>query len=280
MSRIALLGLGRMGREMALRLLDDGHALTVWNRGGVPGPLRDAGASAAATPAQAARAGEVVITMLTDGAAVEAVLFGPDGAAEGTGPDAVLADMSTIGPDAVAAVRAKLPPAVRFVDAPVQGSTPKARAGELVIFAGGADDDMARCRPAFDSLGTVRHVGPLGAGAAMKLVVNLVLGTSVVMVGEALRLADRLDLDTDAVLDALTGTAVGSLVPRIRGRLADPDAPTQFPIRLAGNDLRLVTQAAGTDEGTVAGAERVLSAAAEAGYADADITVVPAFLRR
>ena len=106
------------------------------------------------------------------------------------------------------------------------------------------------------------------------------LGTSVVMVGEALRLADRLDLDTDAVLDALTGTAVGSLVPRIRGRLADPDAPTQFPIRLAGKDLRLVTQAAGTDEGTVAGAERVLSAAAEAGYADADITVVPAFLRR
>jgi 3-hydroxyisobutyrate dehydrogenase len=279
MSRIAFLGLGRMGSQMALRLLNEGHQLTVWDRTAVPAELLDAGADPAATPADAARSGEIVITMLTDGAVVEAVLFGPDGAAEGVGPQAVLADMSTIGPDAVATIRDRLAPHVRFIDAPVQGSTPKAQAGELVIFAGGSADDVDDCRAAFDSLGTVRHVGPLGTGASIKLVVNLVLGTSTVMIGEALRLADRLHLDTEAVLDALAGTAVAPLVPRVRARLSDPDAPTQFPIRLAGKDLRLVAEAGGTDDGAVAGAERVLAAATRAGYGDADITVVPAFLR-
>lgn len=279
MSRIALLGLGRMGSEMALRLLDEGHQLALWNRSGIPDALRATDATPAPTPREAAQGAEIVITMLTDGAAVADVLFGSDGAVEGMGPEAVLVDMSTIGPAAVGEVRAKLAPQLRFVDAPVQGSTPKARAGQLVILAGGAPDDIGRCRPALESLGKLRHVGPLGAGASAKLVVNLALGSSFVVLGEALRLADRLDLDAELMLDVLTGTAVGSLVPRLRARLSNPDAPTQFSVGLAAKDLRLVRDTGALDDGAAAGAERVLTAAVDAGYGETDITVVPAFLR-
>lgn len=269
-----------MGTEMAVRLVEKGHELTVWNRSGVPDRVRDAGVRPAATPADAARGAATVITMLTDETAVSEVLLGPDGAASSVGPEAVLVDMSTVGPDAVGRIRERLPAGVRFVDAPVQGSTPKARSGELVIFASGAAADVDRCRPVLDTLGAVRFVGPLGAGSALKLVVNLVLGTSVVVIGEALQLADARGLDQAAVLDALAGTAVGPLVPRIRGRLADPHAPTQFPIRLAAKDLRLVAAAGGRPDAAVDGAARTLAAAVEAGLDDADISDVPGFVRR
>ncbi|MEU6023006.1 NAD(P)-dependent oxidoreductase [Micromonospora sp. NPDC047134] len=279
MSRIALLGLGRMGSQMALRLLDEGHQLTLWNRSGVPDVLQGTEATAAPTPSEAARGAEIVITMLTDGAAVTDVLFGSHGAVNGLSPEAVLVDMSTIGPAAVAELRARLAPQLRFIDAPVQGSTPKARAGELVILAGGAPVDVDHCRPALESLGKLRHVGALGAGASAKLVVNLALGSSFVVLGEALRLSDHLDLDAEMMLDVLTGTAVGSLVPRLRARLSNPDAPTQFSVGLAAKDLRLVGATGALDDGAVAGAERMLTAAADAGYGEMDITVLPAFLR-
>jgi 3-hydroxyisobutyrate dehydrogenase len=217
--------------------------------------------------------------MLTDGAAVAEVLFGVHGAVEGLTSETVLADMSTIGPDAVAELRARLAPHLRIVDAPVQGSTPKARAGELVILAGGAQVDIDQCRPVFEALGKPRHVGSLGAGASAKLVVNLALGSSFVVLGEALRLADQLDLEGEMMLDVLTGTAVGSLVPRLRARLSNPDAPTQFPVGLAAKDLRLISDTGALDDGAVAGAERMLTAAVDAGYGDTDITAIPAFLR-
>ncbi len=281
MSRIALLGLGRMGTAMAARLADEGHELTLYNR--TP-PASGSGADLpgvlAATPAEAVAGVEVAITMLTDGAAVHEVLFGAGGAAGALDPQTVLVDMSTIGPDAVRAIRDELPAATRFVDAPVQGSTPKARAGELVIYAGGSADDLAGCRPALDSLGTVRHVGALGSGAAMKLVVNLALGASFVVLAEALRTSDALGLDPEASLDALSGTAIGSLVPRLRKRLADPAAPTQFAVSLAAKDLGLVLEANGDTDGAAAAATRRLTDAVAAGLADADITEFPAFLRR
>ncbi|MGX6607647.1 NAD(P)-dependent oxidoreductase [Micromonosporaceae bacterium Da 78-11] len=279
MSRIAVLGMGRMGTEMAARLLEEGHDLTVWSRSGAPAALVEAGATQAASPAEAVGGADVAITMLTDEAAVTQVLFGPAGAADAIAAETVYVDMSTIGPEAVARIRTRLAPSIRFVDAPVQGSTPKARSGELGILVGGSDADVVACRPALDSLGTVRHLGPLGTGAATKLVVNLALGTSFVMVAEALRLGDHYHLSPDAVLDALSGTVVGALVPRVRSRLADPAAPTQFSLGLASKDLGLVTPAGLADAGAVSGAHRLMAEAVEAGLGDADISAILTFVR-
>src|SRR5690606_12625952 len=127
----------------------------------------------------AAAGRDLVITMLTDGNAVEEVLFGPDGAAPALEAGSVVADMSTIGPDAVRRIRDRLPEGVGFVDAPVSGSVPQAEAGELVILAGGTDTDVARCAGPLGALGSVRHTGPPGSGAALKLVVNAVLVANV-----------------------------------------------------------------------------------------------------
>jgi len=281
MSRIALLGLGRMGTAMAARLADEGHQLTLWNRSPIaPADGADLPGVLAPTPADAVAGVEVAITMLTDAAAVHDVLFGAGGAGGALGPETVLVDMSTIGPAAVRALRDELPAAAHFVDAPVQGSTPKARAGELIIFAGGSATDVADCRPALDSLGALRHVGPLGSGAALKLIVNLALGASFVVLAEALRTSDALGLDQEASLDALAGTAIGSLVPRLRARLADPAAPTQFALSLAAKDLGLVLAASGDTDSAAAAASRRLADAVAAGLGDADITEIAAFVRR
>ncbi|MFT7839341.1 NAD(P)-dependent oxidoreductase [Saccharothrix sp. BKS2] len=278
-TRLAFLGLGRMGSLMAGRLVAAGHELTVWNRTAErTAPLVDAGARAAGTPAEAVAGAELVITMLTGPEAVEAVFAGPDGAAAGLADGALVVEMSTIGPRAVAALRELLPGGARLVDAPVKGSLPAASSGELGIYAGGSADDVAAASEVLAVLGKVKHVGPLGAGASVKLLVNIVLGASFVMVGEALALADELGLDQELALTALEGTVVSPLVPRVRKKLDDPGS-TQFSLGLAEKDLRLVLEAGGVDGGVVAGARERLAAAVRDGLGDDDISAVLRHLR-
>src|SRR5215213_6234534 len=138
---VAFLGLGIMGSRMAANLREAGHRLVVWNR---TREKADAfGADVAATPAQAAREADVVVTMVVDGAQVEAVLLGEDGAADRAREGTLFVDMSTIGPTAARAIGAALSErGLRFVDAPVTGSSPKAEAGTLTIMAGGDEADV------------------------------------------------------------------------------------------------------------------------------------------
>ncbi|WP_030466406.1 NAD(P)-dependent oxidoreductase [Lentzea aerocolonigenes] len=271
MTRIAFLGLGRMGALMATRLVAAGHDLTVWNRtADKTAPLVEAGATAAGTPAEAVAGAELVISML----------FGPDAvrevyanAVEALKPGTIVVEMSTIGPQAVAELKETLPDGVRLIDAPVKGSLPAASSGELGIYAGAADADLADAADVLAVLGKVKHVGPTGAGASVKLLVNLVLGSSFVMVAEALALADSLGVETDAALTALEGTAVGSLIPRVRAKLENPGS-TQFSLGLAEKDLRLVLDAGGVANGVAAGAQEKLAAAAADGLAENDISAV------
>jgi 3-hydroxyisobutyrate dehydrogenase-like beta-hydroxyacid dehydrogenase len=277
MARIAFLGLGRMGALMAARLVAAGHDLTVWNRtASRTAPLVEAGAAAAATPAEAVEGAEIVITMLADPTAVTEVLAA---AGPALAPGTVLVEMSTVGPDAVRALRALLPESVRLVDAPVQGSLPQARAGELKIVAGGDEKDIAAVSEPLSVLGTVNHVGPVGAGAAAKLVINTVTVSSMVLIGEALALADRLGLETGTALDALAGTAVGPMVNRVRDRLATPDAPTQFALGLAEKDLGLVLDAGADADGVIGGARARMAAGKDHGLADRDFSAVVGYLR-
>ncbi|MET8813839.1 NAD(P)-dependent oxidoreductase [Streptomyces sp. NPDC004549] len=278
MTSVAFLGLGRMGALMARRLVDAGHDLAVWNR--TPGKadaLVAAGAREAGTPAEAVAGAEVVVTMLADPQAVREVLLG---AGPGLQAGALVVEMSTIGPAAVAALRDELPEGVRLVDAPVQGSLPQAQAGKLNIFLGAADEDAVVAKEVLERLGTVKHVGGPGTGAALKIVVNGMTVSAFAAMGEALRLADRLGVDADDALDALSGTAVGPLATRVKQRLAEADTPTQFGLGLAEKDLRLALEAGAVVDGVTAAAQRALAAAVADGLAQSDVSGVVRHMRR
>jgi 3-hydroxyisobutyrate dehydrogenase-like beta-hydroxyacid dehydrogenase len=280
MTKIAFLGLGQMGTPLATRLLEAGHDLTVWNRTPERAqPLRDAGASVARTPAEAGRAADVAITMVTDPEALEHVLFGPDGLADALGPGRLLLEMSTVGPDEVRSIAERLPDGVDVVDSPVMGSVPQATAGELNVLAGGSEGAFERVRPILDTFGNVRHVGGLGAGAAMKLVVNSTLGAAITAVGEAIALADALGLDRGITLDVLAGSQLGAALSAKRESIETGSYPPRFKLSLAAKDLRLVTDAAAKigRELPVANAARGwLERALEAGAGDLDYSVVVA----
>jgi 3-hydroxyisobutyrate dehydrogenase len=117
-------------------------------------------------------------------------------------------DMSTVGPDEIRSVAARLPKAASLVDAPVRGSVPQATSGRLDIFVGATDEDFERVRPILEALGSVRHAGRPGSGAAMKLVANLALGAAIVTLGEALSLGESLELNRNMLLDILADSPI------------------------------------------------------------------------
>ncbi|MFC4906191.1 NAD(P)-dependent oxidoreductase [Actinomadura gamaensis] len=249
-----------MGATMAGRLLAAGHELTVWNR--TPeraAPLVERGATAAATPAEAVAGRELVISMFTDAAAVLGVLPGA-----GVEPGTLVVEMSTIGPDAVRDLRERLPEGVALVDAPVLGSVPQAEAGELVIVAGGSEEDLDRAAKVLGVLGTVRHIGPSGRGAAAKLVVNGGLVAAFGAVAEGVRLAARLGIDRETALELLSRT----LPQAERVRTRRPDAPVTFTVGLADKDLGLVLDVLAADT-TALAADTTVSATASGADASA-----------
>jgi 3-hydroxyisobutyrate dehydrogenase-like beta-hydroxyacid dehydrogenase len=280
MAKIGFLGLGEMGGPMASRLLRAGHDLVVWSRSAERTvPLAEQGAAVAATPAKAAPGADFVITMLATPEALEQVLFGTAGLALALSPGQILIDMSTVGPDEVRWVAARLPEGVSLVDAPVRGSVPQATSGHLDIFVGADDESYERVRPILESLGPVRHTGGPGSGASMKLVANLALGAAIVALGEALSLGESLDLERDMLLDALTDSPIGPIVKAKRANVVAGDFAPSFKLRHALKDLRLVTEAAAARgrELKQARADRAwLDEAAERGAADLDFSAVVA----
>jgi len=269
---IAFLGLGRMGALMAGRLVDAGFEVTAWNRTpGEPVP----GAQMADSGRSAVTGADVIVTMLTDGTAVSDVLFGAHDVAAAMPDGSLLLEMSTIGPDSVTEIRSRLAAAVAMVDAPVRGSLPQVEAGTLDIYAGGSEPDVARVRPVLQVLGSVRHVGPLGAGAALKLAVMSVTVPMHVLLAETLAYATELGLDRRTVLDALDATPIAPLLQRARPAL-EADQPTQFALSLAAKDLALST---GSEQGSpvlslAAQARSRLAAEEDAGLGDLDVTAI------
>jgi 3-hydroxyisobutyrate dehydrogenase-like beta-hydroxyacid dehydrogenase len=283
-AKVAFCGLGRMGEPMAGRLLEAGHDLVVWNR--TPeraDALVERGARRAESPADAAAGAEAVFTMLSTPDALEAVVFG-DGAGlvEGFAPGTILVEASTVGPHAVRAVADRLPDGVDMLDAPVLGSVPQATDGTLRVFVGGSEDVVERWRPVLEQFGRVLHLGPLGAGASMKLVANSCLGALMTALGEALALADSFGLDQAVVLDVLSESPIGATTKSKRSRVESGEYPPNFTLGLAAKDLRLVTEAAersGVDAKVAAAARAHFDAAAGAGLGELDYSAVIAHLR-
>lgn len=265
MITVAVLGTGQMGAAIARRLLATGHRVSVWNRTR-PRTNDLADAYVASSPAAAVRDAQLAIVMVTDAAAVDAVLFGPEGATTALRPGAIVIQMSTIGPDEVRAVARRLPTGVELVDAPVAGSVGAVQSGALRILAGGSSAAITRATPVLDALGTVRDCGAVGAGAALKLVLNTALVTALASLADTLAVADAVSVDRTVALDALAGSALGGAVGRATATGAS------FSLALAAKDTDLALRALGDVAAPVARATaEVLRAPADQ---SADIAAV------
>jgi 3-hydroxyisobutyrate dehydrogenase-like beta-hydroxyacid dehydrogenase len=277
-SVVAVVGLGAMGSRIARRLLEAGHELVVWNRtAGKAAPLVEAGAVAAATPAEAAARAEVVLTMVADPAALRDVTEGDEGVAAGVGEGATVIEMSTAGPDAVRRLASVLGEGTGLLDAPVLGSRSEAEEGTLTIFVGGPDELVARWMPLLSVLGSPLHVGPLGSGAAAKLVANTTLVGSIGVLGEALALAEGLGLPREKAFEVLAATPLGAQAERRRESIESGEYPPRFALYLARKDAELVVAAAreaGVDLRLTEAARSWLAEAEEAGLGDRDYSAV------
>ena len=267
--RVAFLGLGIMGSRMAANLVRARHELAVWNRTTATARTWSAtyGGRVAASPADAAAGADVAITMVVDGPQVEAVLLGDDGVVHGGIPGLLCVDMSTIGPAWATRIGARLAETgLRFVDAPVTGSSPKAEDGTLTIMAGGDAADVARARPLFDAMGeTIVHVGPLGHGQATKLVNNAVAAANALVVAEALLAAQALGLDLDRLLAVLgAGAAASTMLALKAGPMRAHDYATRFKTEHMLKDVALCLDATGAAGVPFEGAARVREALAAA----------------
>lgn len=251
---------------MAGRLLEAGHELTVWNRSPERAePLARAGAAVAATPAEAVASVEVVMTMLSDEAALTDVVSAPAGLAEGLRSGQVLVEMSTVGPSAIERLRQAVPSEVDLLDAPVLGSLSEAEQGTLRVFVGGAADTLAGVRPIFDVLGEPVHVGELGSGAAVKLVANSTLVGTLALLGEVVELGQALGVDRERVWEALAATPLAAQAERRRPVVEGQEPPKRFSLALAVKDAGLIA-----GEGSAAGAQLPLLEAAADWFRRAD----------
>jgi 3-hydroxyisobutyrate dehydrogenase len=286
--RVGFIGLGIMGSRMAANLRRAGFELVVWNRTLATASTWAAehGAEVAARPSEVAERCDRVITMVVDGAQVEQVLLGEgSGAAEGVaappgGREVLFMDMSTIGPAAAGRIASRLAGrGIRFVDAPVTGSSPKAEDGTLTIMAGGEREDFERAHPLFEAMGElVVHVGPLGTGQMVKLINNTVAATNTAVVAEALLLGKRSGIDLAKLVTVMKAGSGGSVVLELKeGPMREHDYTTLFKLEHMLKDLRLCLQ-----EAEVAGQEMpfaqqtaaLLAEADAAGYGEADFAAV------
>ncbi len=286
--RIGFLGLGIMGSRMAANLRKAGFELTVWNRTRTTAEswAERHGAAVASSPAEAASASDVVITMVVDGSQVESVLLGEGGAAEGARDGLLAIDMSTIGPSAARRIGAAVEGRdVAFLDAPVTGSSPKAEDGTLTIMAGGDERDFARARPLFDAMGElVLHVGPLGHGQMVKLINNAVAAINTAVAAEALLAGKRAGLDLDALVTVMNGGSGASAMLELKeGPMRAHDFTTLFKLEHMLKDLRLCLGEAGAVGGTMEFAKRVeeiLAEAAEQGLGEEDFAALSKVLEQ
>jgi 3-hydroxyisobutyrate dehydrogenase-like beta-hydroxyacid dehydrogenase len=285
---VGVLGLGRMGSAMARRLEAQGFELVLWNRSSdvAEALASELGGRAVQRPRDVAQAAGVCISMVADGAAVDAVYGGPDGLLAGAGPANVLVDSSTVPPmtirghsEEAAAVGTGL------LDAPVSGSVGLAESGKLTLMIGGDAAHLERARPVLSALAaTIFHLGPLGTGAAMKLAVNTVIFGLNQAVAEALVLAERAGIRSELAYDVITASAAGApYVAYKRAAFIDPQGtPTSFALELAAKDLGLIADLAasvGLRLPQAAIDHQVIQATIAAGRGDSDLATVAEHVR-
>ena len=243
--KVGFIGLGVMGRPMALHLQRAGHDLHVWARR--PASVAGLPATVCQTPAELGRQCEVVFTIITSSADVEHVALGPDGLIEGMVPGSVLVDCSTIAPEAARHIAARLgEKGIAMLDAPVSGGAQGAIDATLAIMAGGEAEVLVRVRPLLECLGQrIVHIGPSGAGQVAKACNQMIMVAAIQAAAEAMRLAAASGVDCGKVRDALAGGSAASRVLDVMGeRMVRRDFAAGIEARLHHKDFGLVLAAA------------------------------------
>ena len=271
--RIGIIGLGRMGAALATRLQGCGHDLVVWNRTPDKGKaLVEAGAAPGETPAAVVERTEAVISCLLDETALEAVFDGEHGILTADVKGKLFIEMSTVQPRTQRALAERITSkGGAYVECPVSGSTGPAREGRLIGLVGGTQDDVARAHPILEQLcRRIEHAGPVGAGASLKLAVNLPLVVYYQALGEAYSLCRHLGIDPERIVDLFADTSGGANILKARGSMVakgmrgeDPQ-PVTFDVDSFRKDLRTMI-AEGQELGfSLPVAERTLSVYDEA----------------
>jgi 2-hydroxy-3-oxopropionate reductase len=281
------IGLGLMGISMALNLVRAGFPLVVWNR--TPGKdeeLIRLGATRASSARDAAERSDVLFTIVSDPPALEAVLWGADGAIEGLQRGSVLVDSSTVSPSlARRAAEACAQRGAEFLDAPVTGGTWGAEKGELVFMVGGKQETLDRVRPMLEVLGKkFFHLGPNGAGQTIKLAMNLILALEVEAFAEALALVEAAGLSGERLVEVLQASMARAPVLDVKAPqiLAGNFAPS-FPLRLMHKDMRLALELAsqlGVELPAGTASFRAYSAVKDAAKEDLDYAAIAKFWRK
>jgi 3-hydroxyisobutyrate dehydrogenase-like beta-hydroxyacid dehydrogenase len=278
---IGVVGLGAMGGRIAERLIDVGYSVAGTNRTRSKAePLLAEGLTWCETPRATAESSDVVISMVTNGSALEAVTEGPDGILAGLRPGSVYVDMSTVSPRASRALAETVASlGAMMLAAPVSGSIPAAETGTLAIMVGGSRDAFGRVAPILRSLGsTVTFVGDVGQALLLKLGINISLGVQMLAFSEGVLLAEQGGVDRSLALEVLTSSAIGS--PMLKARaplLLDLPDEAWFDVAMMQKDLGLALES-GHEEGllmpSTTAADTMLTVARSAGYEHRDIAAV------
>lgn len=281
--RIGYLGMGFMGLPMTMRLLAADYPVTVWNRSSEKcKPAADAGARIAETPAELAAECDLLFMCLTDAKAVEAVLFGPSGVAEAADVPGRLVDFSSIHPETTKTLAERLASATgtAWLDAPVSGGTPAAKTGSLTIMVGGRLEDFDAVKPVLQELGrNITHMGPTGSGQMTKLVNQIMSGCTMVLVAEAVNLAERSGIDATRLAQALGGGFADSkpfqlLAPRMSERNFDDPLGAVATMLKDLVTVSEVGRSVGAMLPMTENALHLLNETADGGHADSDISTL------
>ncbi|MEP7455043.1 NAD(P)-dependent oxidoreductase [Phyllobacterium sp. SB3] len=281
MAKISVLGLGAMGSRMAANLLKAGHAVTVWNRTpAAADALVAAGATQAANPKVAAGGADFVIAMVRDDEASRSVWLTPEtGALSGMTEGSIAIESSTLTPGWIRELGSAFAQGSHaFLEAPVAGSRPQAEAGQLVYLVGGDEVVLNAAETVLRSMGSgVRHVGPLGSGATVKLATNALLGVQVTALAELIGLLSKSGIDARRAIDAIASTAAWSPAATYLSNtmLAENFTP-QFPIELIEKDFGYVIGEASSADAvpTLVAAREVFRQAIERGFGADNMTGV------
>jgi len=271
--RVAFLGLGIMGHAMATNLVKAGHEVSVWNR--TAGKVVE-GARPAASPAEAAQGAEVVWLCVSDTAAVESVVFGSDGVEQSLSEGVIIADSSTISPSATTKFAQRVQgKGVQWVDSPVTGSKAGAEGGTLLFIVGGEEPAIERLKPLYAAMGKkIFRMGEVGRGQSAKLVMNLQIAMIYEGFAEALTLAAKHGVDTDALIPLVNASMVKSGVVEYKAPFVlRRDFSANFPLRLMRKDIRLALEAAKEARVKLPGletVEEIYEMAIEDGHAELD----------
>lgn len=287
--RVGMIGLGVMGRPMALNLLRHSPGSTVTVSGRSRGRLQavlDAGALWAPTARAVAAASEVIVLMVPDLSEVELLLAGPDGRLAGVSGPTVLVIGSTSSPEELRAlgarVREETRGLLRLVDAPVSGGEDGAIAGTLSIMVGGDDADVSQALAVLETMGTPVHLGPLGSGAVAKLCNQLIVAATIMAIGEAAVIAERAGLDLAQLFELLEGGYAGSRVLATRKqRIVESDYSPSGAAKYMVKDLTYASREAAQTATTAPQLTALLTAFSdltERGFGDNDIAVTRAYV--